>query len=44
MISNKCKIYFYLLYKVKDQYDTRYLTQLSPQLDQQVQSVTGRIN
>ena len=27
-----------------DQYDTRYLTQLSPQLDQQVQSVTGRIN
>ena len=27
-----------------DQYDTRYLTQLSPQLDQQVQSVTARIN
>ena len=27
-----------------DQYDTRFLTQLSPQLDQQVQSVTGRIN
>lgn len=27
-----------------DPYDTRYLTQLSPQLDQQVQSVTGRIN
>ena len=27
-----------------NQYDTRYLTQLSPQLDQQVQSVTGRIN
>ena len=27
-----------------DQYDTRYLTQLSPQLDQQVQSVTGKIN
>ena len=27
-----------------DQYDTRYLTKLSPQLDQQVQSVKGRIN
>lgn len=27
-----------------DEYDTRYLTRLSPKLDQQVQSVTGKIN